>query len=169
MSSEGAGDWSPSVMPIVGDLAAPAAVAVVDLDEGLVEVENLRSRRVSSVTTATASSPWASTGGIRSSAWILSVWPSARGVLLVDSIPQGYLPIRFGFTTTSPSAVVVLPVLFEGESLGVIELGSIHSFSPLHLTFLERLVATIGVAIKTIQANRRTEELLNQSQGVARE
>jgi signal transduction histidine kinase/ActR/RegA family two-component response regulator len=60
-------------------------------------------------------------------------------------------------------------VLFEGESLGVIELGSIRSFSPLHLTFLERLVATIGVAIKTIQANRRTEELLNQSQGLARE
>ncbi|PZS12153.1 MAG: hybrid sensor histidine kinase/response regulator [Pseudonocardiales bacterium] len=93
----------------------------------------------------------------------------SKQVLLVDSIPQGYLPIRFGFTTTSPSAVVVLPVLFEGESLGVIELGSIRSFSPLHLTFLERLVATIGVAIKTIQANRRTEELLNQSQGLARE
>ncbi|MGH3669331.1 MAG: ATP-binding protein, partial [Pseudonocardiaceae bacterium] len=93
----------------------------------------------------------------------------SKQVLLVDSIPQGYLPIRFGFTTTSPNAVVVLPVLFEGESLGVIELGSIHSFSPLHLTFLERLVATIGVAIKTIQANRRTEELLNQSQGLARE
>jgi signal transduction histidine kinase/HAMP domain-containing protein/CheY-like chemotaxis protein len=93
----------------------------------------------------------------------------SKQVLLVDSIPQGYLPIRFGFTTTSPIAVVVLPVLFEGESLGVIELGSIRSFSPLHLTFLERLVATIGVAIKTIQANRRTEELLNQSQGLARE
>ncbi|MGB8255045.1 MAG: HAMP domain-containing protein [Pseudonocardiaceae bacterium] len=93
----------------------------------------------------------------------------SKQVLLIDSIPQGYLPIRFGFTTTAPSAVVVLPVLFEGESLGVIELGSIHSFSSLHLTFLERLVATIGVAIKTIQANRRTEELLNQSQGLARE
>jgi signal transduction histidine kinase/HAMP domain-containing protein/CheY-like chemotaxis protein len=93
----------------------------------------------------------------------------SKQVLLVDSIPQAYLPIRFGITTTSPSAVVVLPVLFEGESLGVIELGSIRSFSPLHLTFLERLVATIGVAIKTIQANRRTEELLNQSQGLARE
>jgi signal transduction histidine kinase/HAMP domain-containing protein/CheY-like chemotaxis protein len=93
----------------------------------------------------------------------------SKQVLLVDGIPQGHLSIKFGSTTTSPSAVVVLPVLFEGESLGVIELGSIHSFSPLHLTFLERLVATIGVAIKTIQANRRTEELLNQSQGLARE
>ena len=65
--------------------------------------------------------------------------------------------------------MVVLPVLFEGESLGVIEFGAVTPFCELHLTFLERLVATIGVAIRTIQANRRTEELLAQSQGLARE
>ena len=92
-----------------------------------------------------------------------------KRVLVVDNILEGHLSIQFGFTTTSPRAVVVLPVLFEGQPLGVIELGSIHSFSALHLTFLERLVGTIGVAIKTIQANRRTEELLNQSQSLAQE
>ncbi len=63
----------------------------------------------------------------------------------------------------------MLPVQFEGECLGVIELGSVQPFSALHLTFLERLVATIGVAITTIRANRRTEELLAQSQGLAME
>jgi signal transduction histidine kinase len=63
----------------------------------------------------------------------------------------------------------VLPVLFEGEMLGVIEFASVATFSGLHLTFLERLVATIGVALNTIQANRRTEELLTQSQRLARE
>ena len=51
----------------------------------------------------------------------------------------------------------------------MIELGSVVPFSPLHVTFLERLVATIGVAITTIQANRRTEELLAQSQRLAME
>jgi signal transduction histidine kinase/ActR/RegA family two-component response regulator len=60
-------------------------------------------------------------------------------------------------------------VLFEGEMLGVIEFASVAAFSGLHLTFLERLVATIGVALNTIQANRRTEELLAQSQRLARE
>ena len=42
-------------------------------------------------------------------------------------------------------------------------------FSELHLAFLDRLVATIGVALKTILANRRTEELLSQSQRLAQE
>jgi signal transduction histidine kinase/ActR/RegA family two-component response regulator len=68
-----------------------------------------------------------------------------------------------------PRAVVVLPVLFEGRALGVIEFGAVTGFAELHLTFLERLVVTIGVAIRTIQANRRTEELLAQSQDLAGE
>ena len=65
--------------------------------------------------------------------------------------------------------MVVLPVQFEDECLGVIELGSVAPFSSLHLAFLERLVGLIGVAIMTIRANRRTEELLAQSQGLALE
>jgi len=92
---------------------------------------------------------------------------ATKQVVLVNNIPPDYLPITSGLGTISPTAVVVLPVLFEGESLGVIELGSVTPFSSLHLTFLERLVGAIGVTITTIQANRRTEELLMQSQRLA--
>ncbi|WP_343961272.1 ATP-binding protein, partial [Pseudonocardia alaniniphila] len=94
---------------------------------------------------------------------------ATRRIVRVEAVPEGYLPIRSGVGSAAPQAVVVLPVQFEGECLGVIELGSVSPFSPLHLTFLERLVATIGVAITTIRANRRTEELLAQSQGLAME
>jgi len=94
---------------------------------------------------------------------------ATKQVVLVRDVPAGYLPIRSGVGAASPIALVVLPVLFEGETLGVIEFGSVAAFSELHLMFLERLVGTIGVAIKTIQANRRTEELLAQSQRLATE
>ncbi|MCU1663007.1 MAG: hybrid sensor histidine kinase/response regulator, partial [Pseudonocardia sp.] len=94
---------------------------------------------------------------------------ATRRILRVDEVPADYLMIRSGVGAAAPRAVVVLPVQFEGECLGVIELGSVSPFSALHLTFLERLVATIGVAITTIRANRRTEELLAQSQGLAME
>ncbi|WP_219414121.1 HAMP domain-containing protein [Pseudonocardia nigra] len=94
---------------------------------------------------------------------------ATRQVVVVEKVPPDYLPIRSGVGSAAPRAVVVLPVQFEDECLGVIELGSVVSFSPLHMMFLERLVATIGVAITTIRANRRTEELLSQSQGLAME
>jgi signal transduction histidine kinase/HAMP domain-containing protein/ActR/RegA family two-component response regulator len=92
-----------------------------------------------------------------------------KNVILLADVPPGYLPIRSGTGKAVPAAVVILPVLFEGESLGVMEFGSLAPFSELHLTFLERLVVTIAVAIKTIQANRRTEQLLAESQRLARE
>ena len=94
---------------------------------------------------------------------------ASRERILVENVPDDYLPIRSGIGQSAPRAVVVLPVQYEGECLGVIELGSVVPFSALHLMFLERVIATIGVAITTIQANRRTEELLAQSQRLAME
>ena len=89
--------------------------------------------------------------------------------IVVTELPLGYLDVRSGTGTAAAGAIVVLPVLFEGESLGVIELGATTPFSALHLTFLERLVTTIGVALATIQAGRRTEQLLAQSQRLTTE
>jgi signal transduction histidine kinase/ActR/RegA family two-component response regulator/HAMP domain-containing protein len=79
------------------------------------------------------------------------------------------LKVRSGLAEARAGDLVVLPVVFEGELLGVIEFATVDSFSGLHLDFLERLVSTIGVALNTILANRRTEELLSQSQRLAHE
>jgi signal transduction histidine kinase/HAMP domain-containing protein/ActR/RegA family two-component response regulator len=104
---------------------------------------------------------------IRAGEGLVGQAAATKQVVLVENIPGDYLSINSGLATIRPTAMVVLPVLFEGESLGVIELGSVTSFSTLHLSFLERLVGAIGVTIATIQANRRTEELLVQSQRLA--
>ncbi|MFC7549217.1 HAMP domain-containing protein [Plantactinospora sp. GCM10030261] len=93
----------------------------------------------------------------------------SRRTIRVRAVPEGRLTVRSGLAQTPPADLVVLPVLFEGELLGVIEFASVATFSELHLAFLERLVLTIGVAVNTIQANRRTEELLAQSQRLAHE
>ncbi|GAB1688791.1 HAMP domain-containing protein [Krasilnikovia sp. M28-CT-15] len=93
----------------------------------------------------------------------------SRRAVRVRATHDGALTMRSGLLSMPPNDLVVLPVLFEGEMLGVIEFASVAAFSGLHLTFLERLVATIGIALNTIQANRRTEELLAQSQRLARE
>ncbi|MFG1886763.1 HAMP domain-containing protein [Micromonospora sp. NPDC049051] len=93
----------------------------------------------------------------------------SRRTIRVGGAPDGRLMLRSGLAETPPADLVVLPVLFEGELLGVIEFASVAAFSELHLSFLERLVLTIGIAVNTIQANRRTEELLAQSQRLAHE
>ena len=62
-----------------------------------------------------------------------------------------------------------MPVLFEDRVLGVIELASLRPFSDVNRDFLEQISETIGVVLNTIRANMRTEELLEQSQGLTQE
>ncbi|PZV96211.1 Signal transduction histidine kinase [Micromonospora phaseoli] len=93
----------------------------------------------------------------------------SRRTIRVGAVPDGRITLRSGLADTPPADLVVLPVLFEGELLGVIEFATVTPYSELHLSFLERLVSTIGIAVNTIQANRRTEELLAQSQRLAHE
>jgi signal transduction histidine kinase/CheY-like chemotaxis protein len=72
-------------------------------------------------------------------------------------------------TETAPLNVLVLPIIFEGQVRGVIELASIERFNPTHQAFLDQLTESIGIVINTIEANMRTEDLLAQSQSLAQE
>ena len=65
--------------------------------------------------------------------------------------------------------LVILPVLFEDQVLGVVELASFHPFSAVHRQFLEQLMEIIGVSLNAIIASSRTEELLVESQRLAAE
>ncbi len=79
------------------------------------------------------------------------------------------MKITSGLGEGEPVNIIDLPVLFEDQVLGVIELASFDPFSEIHLTFLEQLMETIGVVLNTLIANLRTEELLQQSQSLTQE
>jgi HAMP domain-containing protein/CheY-like chemotaxis protein len=89
--------------------------------------------------------------------------------ILITQAPEDYVRITSGLGEAAPVNVVVLPVLFEEQVMAVIELGSFQRFTPIQMTFLEQLAESIGVVLNTIQANMRTEELLEQSQELTQE
>ncbi len=91
-----------------------------------------------------------------------------RGILL-DNVPANYVRISSGLGGATPASLIILPVLFEGDVKGVIELASFDRFNPTHKAFLDLLVESIGIVINTIEANMRTEGLLAQSQSLASE
>jgi HAMP domain-containing protein/signal transduction histidine kinase/ActR/RegA family two-component response regulator len=82
--------------------------------------------------------------------------------IVVSNVPEDYVPIASSLGEAPPRSIVVLPILFEGQVRGVIELGSFEAFSPIQLTFLEQLLLSVGVVINMIGASHRTEELLEE-------
>jgi signal transduction histidine kinase/CheY-like chemotaxis protein len=84
-----------------------------------------------------------------------------KRILLTD-VPENFIYVATGMGEAPARSVVVLPVLFEGETKAVIELASIKDFVPNYLNFLDQLMDSIGVIINMISSSMRTDELLQQ-------
>ncbi|WP_236239682.1 HAMP domain-containing protein [Streptomyces sp. CC228A] len=80
------------------------------------------------------------------------------------NVPPGYLKIASGLGEAAPAHVIVLPVLFEGKVLGVIELASFQPFTQIQRDFLNQIAEMIATSVNTISVNSKTEVLLQQSQ-----
>jgi signal transduction histidine kinase/HAMP domain-containing protein/CheY-like chemotaxis protein len=89
--------------------------------------------------------------------------------IVVANLPEGYVTISSGLGEAPPANLAVLPILFEDQVLGVIELASFTEFSPVQTDFLEQLTETLGVNFNTIIANSRTDTLLEESQRLTSE
>ena len=89
--------------------------------------------------------------------------------ILLTKVPGDYIQISSGLGEAPPLSVIVMPVLFEGEIMAVVEIASFGQFSEIHRTFLAQLTESVGVVLNMIQANTRTEELLEQSQNLTQE
>ena len=93
---------------------------------------------------------------------------SKRSVV-VANLPEGYVKISSGLGHAPPANLAIVPILFEDQVLGVIELASFTAFSQVQTDFLEQLTETLGVNFNTIIANARTDTLLGESQRLASE
>ncbi|MFC1233070.1 ATP-binding protein, partial [Streptomyces sp. Sce081] len=87
-----------------------------------------------------------------------------KRTILVANAPSGYLKISSGLGEAPPAQVIVLPVLFEGTVLGVIELASFTPFTHIQKDFLNQIAEMIATSVNTISVNTKTELLLAQSQ-----
>ncbi len=89
--------------------------------------------------------------------------------IVVDDVPHGYIKISSGLGEASPSNLAIMPIMFEDQVLGVVELASFSKFTPIQIAFLEQLAETLGISVNAIIANSRTDALLEESQRLTAE
>ncbi|HEX3582200.1 MAG TPA: response regulator, partial [Thermoanaerobaculia bacterium] len=89
--------------------------------------------------------------------------------ILLTNAPDNYVEINSGLGEAKPMEIIILPIVFEGQVLAVMELATFQHYTETYQSLLDQLTESIGVVLNTIQANMRTEELLAQSQSLAEE
>lgn len=90
-------------------------------------------------------------------------------IIMIDRVPGDYIKISSGLGETSPQAIIILPVAFEGQVVAVIELASIQSYTALQEELLEQISKDIGTTINRVQAQMRIGSLLKESQVLTEE
>ncbi len=90
-----------------------------------------------------------------------------KSKILLTNVPADYIRVSSGLGETAPRSVLVLPLIYEGQVRGVLELATFEGFNPTHQAFLEQLAESIAIVLNTIDANMLTEDLLKQSQSLA--
>ncbi|WP_419998372.1 HAMP domain-containing protein [Streptomyces boninensis] len=87
-----------------------------------------------------------------------------KRTILIENVPEGYLKIASGLGEAPPAHVIVVPLIFEGSVLGVVELAAFQPFTQIQKDFLNQLAEMIATSVNTISVNTKTESLLTQSQ-----
>jgi CheY-like chemotaxis protein/signal transduction histidine kinase len=86
-----------------------------------------------------------------------------KQLISVTQLPDDYTSIVSGIGYTLPRNILVLPLLYESELMGVLELGRVREFDPLTLELLHTASGLIGIAIYAAQSNTQTQALLKET------
>jgi signal transduction histidine kinase/DNA-binding response OmpR family regulator/CHASE3 domain sensor protein len=93
----------------------------------------------------------------------------SRKSILINDIPEGELTISYTIGSTKPRNVIAVPIFRDGEIIGAMEFGSLQTYTPLQIDFLNSISNNIGVAIHVSQNRSKLQEFLEETQAQAEE
>ncbi|GAA4418268.1 hybrid sensor histidine kinase/response regulator [Nibrella viscosa] len=83
---------------------------------------------------------------------------------VVREVPAGYWHIQSGSGQARPGEVALVPLWYDQEIKGVLELASFRSFDPRQLDFLTVIADNVAVALNAADARERVMALLEKVQ-----
>ncbi|MGB3589012.1 MAG: GAF domain-containing protein [Tunicatimonas sp.] len=81
----------------------------------------------------------------------------------LSNIPSEYVRITSGLGETTPSHLVIVPLKFNEQVLGVLEIAAFHELSDFKIKFLEQVGEIIASSISVVRTSQQTKLLLEES------
>lgn len=96
------------------------------------------------------------------------VWKEGEMVVITE-IPEDYFEITSGLGASLPNAIAMVPLIYNDEIFGLIEIASLRNFNEAELGFLEELSANIASTLSGTKVSANTKKLLEQSRQMQEE
>ncbi|MBF0302882.1 MAG: response regulator [Desulfamplus sp.] len=92
-----------------------------------------------------------------------------KKTIIFTEVPESYIRIESSLGNATPKNIIVLPVIYEDDVKGVIEIGTSGQFSQLHIEFLEIAAEILAVSINGAIFNQKLSQLLEHTREQAEE
>jgi HAMP domain-containing protein/putative methionine-R-sulfoxide reductase with GAF domain len=89
-------------------------------------------------------------------------WLEKKRIFMTD-VPSSYVNITSGLGESSPSCIIILPLPYNEDILGVLEMASFKVLSEVEIGFLEDLAKNIAATLSGVRIASRTKHLLEES------
>lgn len=92
-----------------------------------------------------------------------------KETIYIKGLPANYMKISSGLGDDTPRVLLIVPLIFNEEIFGVVELASFLDFQEYQVSFVEKVGESIAATITNIKANILTKELLKETEQRSRE
>lgn len=87
-----------------------------------------------------------------------------RHLIHMKEIPSGYINISSGLGEAAPNEILIVPMLYNDECYGAIEMATLDEYTPAIIEFVERISEALASTISSVVTNMETSKLLKDSQ-----
>lgn len=92
-----------------------------------------------------------------------------KKTIFLKDIPEDYMNITSGMGGARPRSLIIVPLIYNEEVVGVMELASFNVFQPHEIEFVEKITESTAITLNSVRLNVYTKVLLEESNERAEE